>query len=239
MDKEKKLKSFITGELQGWKTWEVLWLLGCCAAILSLSVYWKDSLMGMVSATAGVACVVCTGKGKLSAYAFGIVNILLYSIIAYQAKFYGEVMLNILYYFPMQFYGMYVWSNHMNPDTHEVEKREMGAKGKALLYGCVAIATIVYGCVLKLLGGTLPFADALSTVISVVAMVVSIKMYIEQWILWLVVDAVTVVMWAFAFAKGNDSAATLLMWIVYLGNAIVMYVKWSRETKPERAPFVR
>ena len=54
-------------------------------------------------------------------------------------------------------------------------------------------------------------------------MIISIKMYAEQWILWIVVDVVTVIMWAIAFAQGNDSIATLLMWIVYLGNAVVMY----------------
>ena len=38
-------------------------------------------------------------------------------------------------------------------------------------------------------------------------------------------------MWAIAFAQGNDSIATLLMWIVYLGNAVMMYVKWIKEAK--------
>ena len=60
-------------------------------------------------------------------------------------------------------------------------------------------------------------------------MIVSVKMYMEQWIIWIVVDVVTVVMWAIAFAGGNESMATLLMWIVYLGNAVIMYFKWARE----------
>lgn len=119
----------------------------------------------------------------------------------------------------------------MNTETHEVEKREMKRKGKILLGLCVAGATIVYGFVLKILGGSLPFIDALSTVVSVIAMIISIKMYAEQWILWIVVDVVTVIMWAIAFAQGNDSIATLLMWIAYLGNAVVMYVKWIKEAK--------
>lgn len=32
-----------------------------------------DSVIGIISATTGVACVVCTGKGKLSAYLFGLI----------------------------------------------------------------------------------------------------------------------------------------------------------------------
>ena len=231
MEEKRTIKSYIKEEFLGWKTWEVLWLAFACITIFALSVYWKDTVMGIISATTGVVCVVCTGKGKLSAYIFGMVNTLLYAIIAYKAKYYGEVMLNAMYYFPMQFYGIYVWSRHMNAETHEVEKKEMKRKGRLLLSLGVVGATIIYGFILKLLGGKLPFVDALSTVVSVAAMIVSIKMYAEQWMLWIVVDVVTVIMWAIAFAQGNDSIATLLMWIVYLCNAVVMYVKWTKEAK--------
>ena len=187
--------------------------------------------MGIISATTGVACVVCTGKGKLSAYIFGTVNVVLYAIIAFNARYYGEVMLNALYYFPMEFYGFYIWSKHMNQETHEVQKQWMQPKGRYLVAVAVIAGTIGYGFVLKALGGALPFVDALSTVVSVVAMLVSVKMYVEQWVLWIVVDVVTVIMWAVAFAQGSESIATLLMWIIYLGNAIIMYRKWAREAR--------
>ena len=68
-----KVSRFIREELSGWKLWEVVWLFSACAVIAALSVYWHDTVMGIVSATTGVACVVCTGKGKLSAYIFGAV----------------------------------------------------------------------------------------------------------------------------------------------------------------------
>ena len=44
--------------------------------------------MGMISSTTGVICVVCTGKGKLSAYLFGLINSVLYAIIAFEAAYY-------------------------------------------------------------------------------------------------------------------------------------------------------
>lgn len=226
-----KIKETIKNEFKGWKLWEVSWLVLACAVIAGLSIYWKDTTMGIISATTGVACVICTGKGKLSAYVFGAVNTLLYAIIAYHAKYYGEVMLNALYYFPMQFYGFYVWSKHMDNETHEVEKRKMKTKGRWILAAVVVLATGIYGFVLQKMGGNLPYVDALSTVVSVVAMIISIKMYMEQWMLWIVVDVVTVIMWGVAFANGNDSIATLLMWIVYLGNAVIMFFKWKKGAK--------
>ena len=225
------LQVIIKNELLGWKVWEIVWLLLSSITILILSIYWNDSVIGIISAVAGVACVVCTGKGKLSAYAFGLINTILYAYIALVARFYGEVMLNVLYYLPMQFYGFYVWNKNIDETTLEVKKRKMKTKHLVVLLVAVLLATIGYGYLLKFINGAMPFVDALSTVVSVAAMIVSIKMYAEQWLLWIIVDAVTVIMWGVAFANGQESVATLVMWMIYLINAVVMQVKWTKEAE--------
>jgi len=224
-----KIKEIIKEELAGWKKLEVAWLLIACAVITGLSIYWKDTLMGIISATTGVACVVCTGKGKLSAYAFGLVNCVLYAIISYKAHLYGETMLNALYYVPMQFIGFYIWSKNMDKETHEVKKIHMKNSTRILWLLVMIVATIVYGLILRKLGDAMPFVDSFTTVSSVVAMIVSVKMYSEQWWIWILVDIFSVYMWWTNFSVGNDNMATLLMWIIYLGNAIIMCVKWEKE----------
>lgn len=224
-----KIKEIIKEELTGWKKLEISWLLIACAVITGLSIYWQDTLMGIISATTGVACVVCTGKGKLSAYVFGLVNCVLYAIISYKAHLYGETMLNALYYVPMQFIGFYIWSKNMNKETHEVKKIHMKNFTRILWLLAMVVATIVYGFILKKLGDAMPFVDSFTTVSSVVAMIVSVKMYSEQWWIWILVDIFSVYMWWTNFSVGNDNMATLLMWIIYLGNAIIMCIKWEKE----------
>lgn len=223
--------NFIKSELSGWKKWEVTWLLLACAIIAGLSIYWGDTMMGVISATTGVACVVCTGKGKLSAYVFGLINSILYAVIAYKARLYGETMLNAIYYVPMQFVGFYVWSKHMNADTKEVEKKHMSLYGRCMMVSCIIFCTYIYGILLRYLGDAMPFVDAFTTVSSVIAMIISVKMFAEQWWIWVAVDVFSVYMWWCDFSSGSDNLATLLMWIVYLGNAIIMLVKWEKESR--------
>ncbi len=223
------MKKIIKSELSGWKKWEVSWLVAATLIIASLSVYWGDNLMGIISAMTGVICVVCTGKGKLSAYIFGLVNSILYALIAYKARLYGETMLNMLYYVPMQFIGFYVWSRHINTDTKEVEKRHMRLSGRCLLTISIMISTVLYGFVLRYLGDAMPFVDSFTTVSSVIAMIISVKMFAEQWWIWVAVDIFSVYMWWCNFTSGSDNMATLLMWIIYLGNALIMLVKWEKE----------
>lgn len=225
------MKKYIKEELSGWKKAEVFWLVLACVVIAGLSIYWQDTLMGIISATTGVACVVCTGKGKLSAYVFGLVNSVLYAIISYRSQLYGETMLNAVYYVPMQFVGFYIWSKNMNAETHEVDKHHMKMMGRIAMVLAIAVGTIAYGYLLKYMGDAMPFVDAFTTVSSVVAMIVSVKMFAEQWWIWIAVDVFTVYMWACDYMAGNDNMATLLMWIVYLGNAIIMCIRWEKEIR--------
>ena len=191
--------------------------------------------MGIISAVTGVACVVCTGKGKLSAYLFGLVNSALYALISYQASLYGETMLNALYYVPMQFVGFYVWSKHMDQGTGEVTKRRMKPLGFLAMCAAIAVATVMYGLLLKYWGDAMPFVDAFTTVSSVAAMIISVGMYAEQWWIWVAVDVFSVYMWWCDFQSGSDNMATLLMWAVYLGNAVIMLIRWEKEARSRNA----
>ena len=100
-----KIKNMISNEFKGWKAFEVIWLALATIVILGLSIYWKDSAMGIAAALTGVWCVILTGKGKLSSFWFGTINTVLYAIVAWRARYWGEVMLNMLYYLPMKFVG--------------------------------------------------------------------------------------------------------------------------------------
>lgn len=223
------VKKYIKAELKNWRAIEVFWFFAAVITILILSIYWKDNWIGITAAVTGVACVVLTGKGKLSSYLFGIINVLFYAYTAYYAKYYGEVMLNMLYYLPMNFVGWYAWHRHMDEETGEVVKKRMSVQNSVIVFLITGIAIVIYGLILRAMGGNLPFVDSMSTVVSVVAQILCIKRYVEQWILWIVVDIVTVIMWVAAFFTGGESVATLLMWSVYLINAIIMFIKWNKE----------
>jgi len=226
-----KIKSFIKVELSGWKPLEVIWLGIATVVILALSIYWGDTVVGIISALTGVWCVVLTGKGKVSNFLFGIANVILYAYISFEAKYYGEVMLNILYYLPCSVIGLFIWGKHVDEESGEVVKNSLSIRGAMIVYPLTAAGVIAYGFILKALGGTLPFVDSISTVLSVVAQILCLRRLAEQWIMWIIIDTVTVVMWAYNYVNGGESIATLMMWAVYLINAIIMYIKWRKDVK--------
>lgn len=223
------MKKLLKNEISGWQPWEIAWMFCACSVIVGLSIYWGDTVMGIISATTGVACVVATGKGKLMAYVFGLVNCVLYAIISYQAQLYGETILNATYYLAMQFVGFFTWKKHMDSGTNEVEKKRMPWKMRIMLVLAMGTGTFLFGLFLQYIGDAMPYVDSFTTVASVFAMLISVMMFSEQWYIWVAVNVFSVYMWYCDFAAGSDNIATLIMWCVYLINSIIMLIRWESE----------
>lgn len=201
-------------------------------AIILFTLYFgitnqKDSvwyiLIDSLASICGVFCVVLCAGGKRSQYYWGFVNILAYCIIAFFNRFYGEVMLNALYYLPCQFIGLYNWKTHYNAEEEHVKCEKMPAMHIAILTGCTMLCVWGYKLLLDSLRGNSTFLDSTSTVFSIVANALMVLRYREQWVLWIIVDAVTVVMWFLA----ADYLLTA-MWAIFLCNAIYGFITWTK-----------
>ncbi len=226
-----KIVAFLRREGSNWTPFELGWMFFCCAVIVGLSIYWDESWIGIISSLTGILYTLFAGKGKLSCYLFGIVNTVLYGYISYRQRYYGEVMLNWGYYFPMQFVGLYFWGKHTGLADGEVIKRRLTWHGRALAFGWSAAGWLVYGGVLAWLGGNRPFTDSFTTVFSVTAMVLTVRRCVEQWMVWIAVNTVSIFLWLAVFLEGQQDIATLLMWCVFLANGFIMLYKWQKGVK--------
>jgi len=183
-------------------------------------------IINSLSAICGVFCVVLCAAGKKPQYYFGFVNIATYIIIALSSKYYGQVALNLLYYLPTQFIGMYMWKKHMNEDKNVVKAKKMSLWQIGLYICAIIIGVIGWQHILELLKGNQTWLDSTTLMISIVANALMVLRYKEQWILWIVVDIITVTMWVLA-----GDLIQVSMWSVYLLNAFYGFFKWSRMNK--------
>ena len=224
------IKKFVLSELSGWKKLEIAWMIFCSFAIIILSLILKDNLLGIISALTSTWYALWAGKGKVSCYFFGIINSFCYGLISYQYQLFGEVMLNWGYYFTMMFVGLFFWKKHLN-QHQEIYKTKLNIKGRLILAAASAVGIIVYAALLKFIGGRTPGLDSLTTVLSVAAMIMTVKRCAEQWFLWTVVNVASIIMWLKIFMAEGGAIASLLMWCIALANGIIFYFQWAKEVK--------
>jgi nicotinamide mononucleotide transporter len=217
-----------------WSLYEKLWLLIFTGINIYLFFALGDTWVGLIASITGMLCVVLTAKGRISNYYFGIINVILYSIIAFQNRFYGEAALNLLYFLPMSFLGIYYWIKHKNKDKFDTVCVRKIKTSEFLFWIIISIVgIIIYGLFLKSLGGTLPFIDASSTILSISGMILTVRRATEQWPLWIVEDVIEVGMWAYIFSKDGTSVSMIVMWSAYLVNAIYGYYNWRKLEKEQ------
>lgn len=219
----------VTRFFKDWTIFEKIWLAVFTFLVIGLSLYWQDTLMGVICSLTGIWCVVLVAKGRISNYWVGIVNVILYAIISYGYKYYGEVMLNVIYFLPMQFIGAYIWIKNKKPNSKDnVVIKALNNKYRLLWTVVSVLGVLSYGAFLKSIGGAMPYIDAMSTVLSVIAMLLMAFRFFEQWVLWVVVDVVTIVLWFVVMANGGNDVSILLMWIAYLVNAVYGLYNWIK-----------
>ena len=197
-------------------------------------------IVGSVAGIAGVFCVVLVAKGSIWNYLFGIINVSMYAYISYKASLYGDAGLNALYYVPMQFIGWWQWRKR-GAAVSEAEAAGQGVQVKArrfdwrqrvlLAAGCTA-AVVAVGFALKHFGDPQPFKDSLTTVLSIVAQALMALAFMEQWVLWIITNIVSVIMWSVCVARGEAHAAVMvIMWSFYLLNSINGLRVWLKLSK--------
>ena len=224
----KKIYTRMSNYSKTWSLFEKVWLLAFTLINIYLFIVWQDSWIGLTASLTGMLCVVLTAKAKISSFYFGLINILTYSYVAYQSRYYGDVMLNMLYFLPMTFFGIYFWKKNLKKNKSEVVVKSLNWKKRLLWFGSSLVVLGLYGLILMIIKGTLPFIDSATTVFSVIATIMLNKRLTEQWFYWIAVDVLSIVMWAYIFITSGGDVSILVMWSAFLVNAIYGYYNWKR-----------
>lgn len=223
------LIEFIKKELQGWGKFEKIIFPSEIIFIAFISVYMKDNKIALISAICGICATILAGKGKISCYFFGIISNICYGYISFKNAFWGNLGLNLLYYLPMQFVGIANWKNNLKKETQEIYKTNLTVNER-IIYTVIAIIASIAGYFIFLkFSDSNPAIDSITTVLSVIAFILTVKRCIEQWYAWTIVNGLCTIMWIIAYINGSNCFATILMWSTYFILGLYFLSNWKKE----------
>lgn len=234
MKKNLSIKDFWKAELKGWKKHEIVGLSIVFLIILSNALIVKDSPIAVISAICGILYSTIAGKGKISCFFFGLCGTFCYSFLSFTNGLYGNLFLYMCYYFPMQLSGIFEWKKHLKQETREIIKKEMTIKQKLVLIVIAIISCSFAIMIIRYFNGSSPIFDGITTVLSIFGMLLTVKRYIEQWIIWMIVNGLSTIMWFELIMKGAKTYSTFIMWLVYFILAIYFYVCWKKEIRARK-----
>ena len=182
-------------------------------------------VIDLIAAICGIFSVVLCAKGKKTGFIFGLINLIGYAIIAFNNLYFGEVLLNVLFYIPVNIISYITWKKNQYNDKNEVIPKRLN--WKQITIGLIVIVLLTLGLhfFLAAIGGAMTLLDGTTTILSIAASLLMWRRYAEQWACWIVVDAITVVMWIIA-----GDPIMIVMWGAYLINAFYGYYLWLKKS---------
>jgi nicotinamide mononucleotide transporter len=173
----------------------------------------------------GFICVWLYVRENIWSWPIGLVQVLLFIFVFYQAKLYSDMILHIIYVF-LQLYGWYYWTrgnreNEKLPVT-QITKSEFGVWVIVAMLGTAAwgytMATYT--------DAAAPYPDAFIAATSLVAQWLISKKKLENWLFWIAVDVVAIGVY---FYKSLYLITTLyFLFLILAGKG---YWEWRKSAK--------
>lgn len=202
--------------------------LNVATVMMSIGAY-ELSYIEFVGTVLYFASVWLIARKNMLTWPVGIVSVILYGILFYQIQLYSD-MLEQVYYLGVSIYGWIAW-DRARSETREI-RAALSRRGNLVTW---ALVTVIASILVSLavarfhvwlpgvfpVPASFPFLDALTTVMSFVAMFLMTRRRTESWIYWIIVDVIGIGLY---WVKGVRFIS--MQYVILLGMASYGLVHW-------------
>jgi nicotinamide mononucleotide transporter len=145
----------------------------------------------------------------------------------------------------MQFIGIYVWMRHAKNkqeavNGEDVYAKRLNKKQWLILIPITLIAIVAYAFALSAINASAPRIDSAAVVLSIVAQILMLTRYTEQWLLWIAVNVLTISLWVITLiTSGGNDWTFVAMWLAFLVNSVYGYFNWRKIANNSEEPEVK
>lgn len=178
----------------------------------------------LVAVVFGVISVLYARKNNILVYPTGLISTILYVYILFEFQLYGDLIINF-YYTIMSFLGWYLWAKTKDGNDEfpisTISRKEFVISSLIFLITLTFVALIYY--FFDKFTHWTAYVDALTTGLFFVGMWLMAKRKIENWILWIIADAISIPLYLY---KGLTFSS--FQFILFTIIAILGYKEWKR-----------
>jgi nicotinamide mononucleotide transporter len=189
------------------------------------------SLIELVGTATGLLSVWWAARANILTWPSGIVNIFCFFLLFFQAQLYSDMLLQV-FFMVTTAYGWRSWAK--GAVERKIEISSIKSKKWTLYVFLLLVGTIFWGLLMSNIHqllpqlfpekAALPYADAFTAIASVIATFMLARKKWESWLLWVVVDAISVFVY---FYKGLYVVA--VEYIIFFGIAGYGLFNWYRK----------
>jgi nicotinamide mononucleotide transporter len=180
------------------------------------------SLLEVIATLLGVANILLLVRRSIWNYPFGLVMVALYARIFFDARLYSDSALQI-FFFIIQLYGWWAWWR-AGGASHAIAVERLTPAARLAWIAMIAFTSVAWGSIMHTYtDASFPWIDAGIAMGSIAAQVLLARRCIENWVLWIAIDVVSVGLY---MAKGLYPTAGL--YVLFLIISVAGLIEWRR-----------
>jgi len=156
----------------------------------------------------------------------GLLNALFYIVVFFTAKIYADMSLQF-YYVAISVYGWYCWLHGSTTGQSLEVTRTSPSLWLKLVVLSLLLFVVIAVVLVRLTDSPVPYWDAVTTALSIVATWMLARKKIEHWLVWVLVDFISIGLFIV-----KELYPTTLLFVVYTILAVYGYFEWRKELNP-------
>ena len=184
------------------------------------------SVAEAVAAALGLIYLLLAVRRNLLCWLCAFVSTAIYLVLFAKAALYMQSALQV-FYLAMAVYGFIDWKKGRTEESGVLIRAWSPAQHLLAAAG-VVVASLVNGWLLAHTDAAAPYLDSFVTWGSVITTWMVARRVLENWLYWIVVDAVAAYLY---FTQGL--LATTVLFVIYLGIVVRGYFVWRREYRDQ------
>ena len=221
--------------LKNWTKLENSLLFGSIIIVSLIGIIYKSDLLTMSCSIVGIITALLLAKGKNLGQVFGVLITLLYSVVSFKNKFYGEVIIYIFLMLPMYIVGIISWIKHQNKATNSVEINKITNREWIIIFIVSVIIFIAVYFLLKIFNTSEILVSTFSVIASIFAVYLQIRRSRFNFYFYVINDLILITLWGIPVVKGNSLLLPMLFNpIINLINDSYGIINWRNLEKIQK-----
>lgn len=213
------------------------WLLWVCSVvivsasfILAGSFYW----LTLVASLIGVTALIFVAKGDVTGQILTVIFSLIYGIISYQFRYFGEMITYLGMTMPIALLSIYTWLKHPYQESDEVEVHRLGLAQRVLLAVLTVLVTFVFYFILSAFHTANLIVSTVSIATSCLASLLMVYRSPFYAMAYAANDIVLIVLWVLASIESISYFPMVICFAMFFLNDVYGFLNWRKMGERQR-----
>ena len=209
------------------KEW-VLWIGSLFAVIMSNILAGNIDLLTLTATCIGVTALIFAAKGNVWSQILMTVFCILYSVISWHFRYWGEMITYLGMSMPMSVWSIVTWSKNTSESESSVEIQKLTPKHIAGLITFAVITTAIFYLILRALSTPNIVFSTISVTTSFLAAALTMLRSSYYALGYAANDIVLIVLWILASFKNPAYLPVAFNFVIFFINDVYGFISWKK-----------